>query len=180
MSVFLGLCNSSCCAAQLALNALGIGCAGFAVLDPYRPISIAISAILVLFRIQREKRIRIKYILGMIVLSVIPEIVRMYNAYTGFVGVDSWVMALKQNLLESFSRAQTVKVIRRKKEMNPLIPHRDIAEVRVEFKLLKEDRKLSQILQEIIEKKVPGNQFKFIQVDDMDADENKCRRKNEM
>jgi len=32
-----GLIGSSCCAIQLILNALSIGCAGFAVLDPFRP-----------------------------------------------------------------------------------------------------------------------------------------------
>ena len=40
-----GLAASSCCALQLALNALGFACAGFAVLDPHRPAAIAATAV---------------------------------------------------------------------------------------------------------------------------------------
>jgi len=36
--------GSSCCAIQLVLNYFSIGCAGFAILDPYRPIFLAMSA----------------------------------------------------------------------------------------------------------------------------------------
>ncbi|PNW85733.1 hypothetical protein CHLRE_03g207650v5 [Chlamydomonas reinhardtii] len=38
VSLLGGLGASSCCVLQLALNAVGLGCAGFAVLTPYEPI----------------------------------------------------------------------------------------------------------------------------------------------
>lgn len=38
-----GLAGSSCCLLQLLLNALGLGCAGFAALTPWRPVFIALT-----------------------------------------------------------------------------------------------------------------------------------------
>jgi copper chaperone CopZ len=38
-----GLLNSSCCVIQLALNWMSIGCAGFSVLDPLRPVFLTLS-----------------------------------------------------------------------------------------------------------------------------------------
>lgn len=37
LSTIGGLLSSSCCVIQLALNLFSIGCAGFSILDPYRP-----------------------------------------------------------------------------------------------------------------------------------------------
>ena len=45
-AVLGGLASSSCCALQLALNAAGFAaCAGFAALDPYRPLSMSLTAL---------------------------------------------------------------------------------------------------------------------------------------
>ena len=38
-----GLLSSSCCVVQLALNSFSIGCAGFAVLDRYRPLFLILT-----------------------------------------------------------------------------------------------------------------------------------------
>lgn len=38
-----GLAGSSCCLLQLLLNALGLGCAGFAALTPWRPVFVALT-----------------------------------------------------------------------------------------------------------------------------------------
>jgi copper chaperone CopZ len=43
-----GLGASSCCVIQLVMNVLGFGCAGFAVLAPYRPVLLASAAIALL------------------------------------------------------------------------------------------------------------------------------------
>lgn len=53
-----GLAASSCCALQLALNAAGYACAGFAALDPFRPVSLAatVLALVVLHRRHRSWR----------------------------------------------------------------------------------------------------------------------------
>lgn len=45
-SVAGGLLASSCCLIQLALNAAGVACAGFAALDPLRPAAVAATALL--------------------------------------------------------------------------------------------------------------------------------------
>lgn len=38
-----GLLSSSCCTVQLVLNSLSLGCAGFAVLDKFRPVFLALT-----------------------------------------------------------------------------------------------------------------------------------------
>ncbi len=38
-----GLLSSSCCTVQLVLNSLSLGCAGFAVLDTFRPLFLALT-----------------------------------------------------------------------------------------------------------------------------------------
>lgn len=42
-AVLAGLLNSSCCVVQLILNWFSVGCAGFAILDPFRPIFLTAS-----------------------------------------------------------------------------------------------------------------------------------------
>ncbi|KAK9795948.1 hypothetical protein WJX73_002658 [Symbiochloris irregularis] len=39
-----GLLASSCCVLQLVLNAFSVGCAGFSVLTPYRPVFAALTS----------------------------------------------------------------------------------------------------------------------------------------
>jgi len=44
-SVVSALVGSSCCVIQLALNAMEVGCAGFAIFDPLRPVFTAVTLV---------------------------------------------------------------------------------------------------------------------------------------
>eukprot|EP01128_Nolandella_sp_AFSM9_P010935 TRINITY_DN7651_c0_g1_i1.p1 TRINITY_DN7651_c0_g1~~TRINITY_DN7651_c0_g1_i1.p1 ORF type:complete len:235 (-),score=70.22 TRINITY_DN7651_c0_g1_i1:192-854(-) len=81
------LLGSSCCAIQLVLNYFSIGCAGFAVLDPYRPAFLSLSlgsfGSMLYFDRQRgkpvfSKRNLFSFIL-MVSLSVLPQVVNYVN-----------------------------------------------------------------------------------------------------
>ncbi|KAK3820620.1 MAG: hypothetical protein JOS17DRAFT_793977 [Linnemannia elongata] len=80
-AVTLGLLSSSCCLIQLALNLMSIGCAGFSVLTPYRPLFLAFSSLLVLVTIYKYRwSSRTTLTLALVLaLTTTPEMVAVYN-----------------------------------------------------------------------------------------------------
>ncbi|KAF9537625.1 hypothetical protein EC957_007852 [Mortierella hygrophila] len=77
----LGLLSSSCCLIQLALNLLSVGCAGFSVLTPYRPLFLVFSSLLVLVTIYKYRwSSRTALTLALVLtLTTTPEMVAVYN-----------------------------------------------------------------------------------------------------
>jgi hypothetical protein len=71
-----GLAASSCCLIQLALNAFGFACAGFAVLDPHRPLSVAATAaaLALLHRRHRSARVTGCALLAAAALTALPDL----------------------------------------------------------------------------------------------------------
>eukprot|EP01062_Namystynia_karyoxenos_P017243 TRINITY_DN16336_c0_g1_i1.p2 TRINITY_DN16336_c0_g1~~TRINITY_DN16336_c0_g1_i1.p2 ORF type:complete len:190 (+),score=47.96 TRINITY_DN16336_c0_g1_i1:80-649(+) len=55
LAVCGGLLGSSCCVLQLGLNTLGFGCAGFAVLDPFRPYVAAATVSALAYKAKRNR-----------------------------------------------------------------------------------------------------------------------------
>jgi hypothetical protein len=53
-----GLLSSSCCVIQLALNAFGLGCAGFAALDRWRPLTLSLTFSSLLLKAANDLRHR--------------------------------------------------------------------------------------------------------------------------
>ncbi|KAK3810120.1 MAG: hypothetical protein J3Q66DRAFT_391283 [Benniella sp.] len=80
-AVTLGLLSSSCCVIQLVLNAFSIGCAGFSVLTPFRPVFGSISFLLILYTVYKYRfSSRTALTLAItFLLSVTPEMVSVYN-----------------------------------------------------------------------------------------------------
>ncbi|KAG0267518.1 hypothetical protein BGZ95_002830 [Linnemannia exigua] len=81
MAVILGLLSSSCCLIQLALNLMSVGCAGFSILTPYRPLFLAFSSLLVLFNLFNYRwSPRTAWTVALVVtLTTTPEMVAIYN-----------------------------------------------------------------------------------------------------
>ncbi|KAG0276737.1 hypothetical protein BGZ96_003166, partial [Linnemannia gamsii] len=80
-AVTLGLLSSSCCLIQLALNLMSVGCAGFSILTPYRPLFLTFSSLLVLVTVYRygwSSRTALTLAL-MLTLTTTPEMVAVYN-----------------------------------------------------------------------------------------------------
>ncbi|CAG8500582.1 4723_t:CDS:1 [Funneliformis mosseae] len=77
-----GLLSSSCCIIQLILNFFSIGCAGFSVLTPYRPIFLSFTAILIIYTITKygisSKRTLITLLIS-ISLTASPELISLHN-----------------------------------------------------------------------------------------------------
>ncbi|CAG8695964.1 24643_t:CDS:1 [Cetraspora pellucida] len=77
-----GLLSSSCCIIQLILNMFSIGCAGFSLLTPYRPVFLSFTAILIITTIfqygVRSKRTLVTVLIS-ILLCTSPEFVSFYN-----------------------------------------------------------------------------------------------------
>ncbi|KAF0362620.1 hypothetical protein F8M41_014032 [Gigaspora margarita] len=77
-----GLLSSSCCIIQLILNMFSIGCAGFSLLTPYRPLFLSFTSILIITTIFqygfRSKRTLMTALIS-ILLSTSPEFVSLYN-----------------------------------------------------------------------------------------------------
>ncbi|KAH7049090.1 hypothetical protein BKA57DRAFT_463020 [Linnemannia elongata] len=80
-AITLGLLSSSCCIIQLALNLLSVGCAGFSVLTPYRPLFLTFSSLLVLVTIYKYRwSSRSALTLALVLtLTTTPEMVAVYN-----------------------------------------------------------------------------------------------------
>jgi copper chaperone CopZ len=85
LSVLVGsLLASSCCVVQLVLNALSLGCAGFAALDRFRPFFLSTTLGTLLLRAHLEHRAgvlapRPLSWTAALVLSFLPEILRWRN-----------------------------------------------------------------------------------------------------
>lgn len=80
-AVTLGLLSSSCCVIQLVLNAFSIGCAGFSILTPFRPVFGSISFLLIAYTVYKYRfSSRTALTLAItFLLSVTPEMVSVYN-----------------------------------------------------------------------------------------------------
>jgi len=76
-----GLLSSSCCLIQLLLNSFSVGCAGFAILTPYRPIFLAATTILLGYNVQNYglTKATISSILLASSLSVSSEVLSLLN-----------------------------------------------------------------------------------------------------
>ncbi|RIA80935.1 hypothetical protein C1645_791551 [Glomus cerebriforme] len=81
-AIITGLLSSSCCIIQLVLNIFSIGCAGFSILTPYRPIFLSFTTILILYTITKyglkSKRTLIILLISLS-LSSSPELISLYN-----------------------------------------------------------------------------------------------------
>ena len=81
-AIITGLLSSSCCIIQLVLNLFSIGCAGFSILTPYRPIFLSFTMILMLYTINKyglNSRRTLATLLISLSLSSSPELVSLYN-----------------------------------------------------------------------------------------------------
>ena len=80
-----GLLCSNCCALQLVLNYLGLGCAGFAILSPFRfYIVFAISGVLFVFRpLRSSSRVPSRFCQAALFFFLIclPEIISLYSRH---------------------------------------------------------------------------------------------------
>ncbi|KAI8596601.1 hypothetical protein EDD21DRAFT_242654 [Dissophora ornata] len=77
----LGLFSSSCCVVQLLLNAFSIGCAGFSILTPLRPVFAAFSLVVVAYTLLKygfSSRTALTLTI-ILTLTASPEIVSLYN-----------------------------------------------------------------------------------------------------
>jgi hypothetical protein len=75
-----GLLSSNCCALQLLLNYMGVGCAGFAILAPFRLLFLAASAALLVFTTPSTLVIA-RSLQAVIFCSLVlmPEIIGLYS-----------------------------------------------------------------------------------------------------
>ena len=73
--------GGSCCLVQLLLNALGFGCAGFAVLTPYRSVFSGMALILLVTNMSKRRFRWNALLLFATVLSIfLPELVATWNS----------------------------------------------------------------------------------------------------
>jgi len=78
--------GSSCCLIQLLLNALGFGCAGFAVLTPYQPLFAALSVTCLGYSIHRNRSsTAVKIAVSALLILLSPYLL----AYFNLVGLSS-------------------------------------------------------------------------------------------
>ncbi|KAF9919329.1 hypothetical protein BX616_007053 [Lobosporangium transversale] len=80
-AVVLGLLSSSCCTVQLVLNAFSIGCAGFSILTPFRPVFSVITLLLITYttvKYRFSSRTFITLSIA-ILLTASPEMASIYN-----------------------------------------------------------------------------------------------------
>ncbi|KAF9301670.1 hypothetical protein BGZ74_006433 [Mortierella antarctica] len=84
-AIAVGLLSSSCCVVQLVLNAFSIGCAGFSVLTPLRPVFLAISFGLVLYTVAKYRFSSRAFATLVITLglTITPELVAVVNQSAG-------------------------------------------------------------------------------------------------
>jgi hypothetical protein len=78
-----GLLSSNCCALQLLLNYVGVGCAGFAVLSPFRLyFFLAAAAALLMMRTPAVRAISLSSQAALFFcLVVMPEVISVYSRY---------------------------------------------------------------------------------------------------
>ncbi|KAJ3044692.1 hypothetical protein HDV00_001096 [Rhizophlyctis rosea] len=83
-SILLALLSSSCCVIQLLLNYLSLGCAGFAILTPYRPILTTLTVTLLTYNLYTYgwNRKTATASLVSVLLMTSPEIVASHNTNT--------------------------------------------------------------------------------------------------
>jgi hypothetical protein len=78
-----GLLSSNCCALQLLLNYVGVGCAGFAVLSPFRLyFFLAAATALLVMRTPTVRAIALSSQAALFFcLVVMPEVISVYSRY---------------------------------------------------------------------------------------------------
>ncbi|BDA48312.1 hypothetical protein COCOBI_11-5720 [Coccomyxa sp. Obi] len=76
-----GILSSSCCVVQLALNLFSVGCAGFSILTPYRPLFMGLTtASLGYSHFKHRNPQQTVLAVGIAVaLAGMPELVQLYN-----------------------------------------------------------------------------------------------------
>jgi hypothetical protein len=82
-----GLLSSSCCALQLLLNFMGVGCAGFAILSPYRLCFLAASLLFFMIRTPHSYSnaiVRSTQAAIFCALVSMPEIISFYSRYAAY------------------------------------------------------------------------------------------------
>ncbi|KAF8975551.1 hypothetical protein BGZ46_009051 [Entomortierella lignicola] len=80
-AITLGLLSSSCCVIQLILNIFSIGCAGFSILTPFRPLFTSLSVLLIAFTFYKYRlstRTATTLVIALI-LTASPELVAVHN-----------------------------------------------------------------------------------------------------
>eukprot|EP00698_Gefionella_okellyi_P001065 TRINITY_DN10952_c0_g1_i1.p1 TRINITY_DN10952_c0_g1~~TRINITY_DN10952_c0_g1_i1.p1 ORF type:complete len:157 (-),score=22.36 TRINITY_DN10952_c0_g1_i1:154-624(-) len=80
--IVLGLLSSSCCIIQLVLNLFSIGCAGFALLTPFRTVFITLLVVSFAIRIYLYgvTRALVLSLLVSVLLTFSTELVAQFNA----------------------------------------------------------------------------------------------------
>ncbi|KAF9976842.1 hypothetical protein BGZ73_007641 [Actinomortierella ambigua] len=93
-AALMGLLTSSCCIIQLVLNAFSIGCAGFSVLTPFRPIFLSLSISMIVYNIVQYGRSRplqtLITVLIVTTLSLTPELVAHKNHGGSLLPSPAW------------------------------------------------------------------------------------------
>ncbi|KAG0261284.1 hypothetical protein DFQ27_003071 [Actinomortierella ambigua] len=97
-AALMGLLTSSCCIIQLVLNAFSIGCAGFSVLTPFRPVFLSLSISMIIYNIVKYGRSRplqtLITILIVTTLSLSPELVAHKNHGGHLMPSSTWWSSL--------------------------------------------------------------------------------------
>lgn len=80
LDLFLPLMSSACCAIQLILNAIGVGCAGFnTVLGPLRPYFVSILIFKSMKIHSMKQKMDVARFVGTWSLALLPEVVHFIN-----------------------------------------------------------------------------------------------------
>ncbi|KAI8620099.1 hypothetical protein BC830DRAFT_1225628 [Chytriomyces sp. MP71] len=82
-TIICALLGSSCCAIQLMLNAMSLGCAGFSALDPFAPVFASLSftflfAAFVRNGLKANRRISVTAFASLLLL-LLPQLVRLHS-----------------------------------------------------------------------------------------------------
>ncbi|KAF9179657.1 hypothetical protein BGZ51_006751, partial [Haplosporangium sp. Z 767] len=81
-AISLGLLSSSCCVIQLILNAFSIGCAGFSLLTPFRPLFLSLTLLLIIYTFFKHgwsSRATTLTVTASLILALTPEMVSVVN-----------------------------------------------------------------------------------------------------
>ncbi|CAL8465913.1 g5449 [Coccomyxa elongata] len=76
-----GLLSSSCCVIQLALNMFSVGCAGFSILTPYRPLFMGLTTASLGYSHLKHRNPQQTVLAVSIAMALagMPELVQLYN-----------------------------------------------------------------------------------------------------
>ncbi|KAF9206143.1 hypothetical protein BGZ59_000109 [Podila verticillata] len=120
----IGLLSSSCCVVQLVLNAFSIGCAGFSVLTPLRPVFLAISFGLVLYTVAKYRFSARTFVTLLITLglTIMPELVAVVNQSSGPHSITSNLhLPLVHPLVLQWSKYTGIKAYGQSAALSPTV-----------------------------------------------------------